>query len=61
MDPDTQVAPGEGADGSRAAPPARGGRCAEVLLYVEGDNAPAIKVYQRLGFERTDLDVQFGR
>ncbi|MFR9730403.1 mycothiol synthase [Saccharopolyspora sp. MS10] len=35
--------------------------CSRVLLYVEGDNAPAIKVYQRLGFERTDLDVQFGR
>lgn len=39
----------------------RAAGCAEVLLYVEGDNAPAIKVYQRLGFERTDLDVQFGR
>ncbi|GAB2655704.1 mycothiol synthase [Saccharopolyspora gloriosae] len=35
--------------------------CSWVLLYVEGDNAPAVKVYQRLGFERTDVDVQFGR
>jgi mycothiol synthase len=35
--------------------------CPRVILYVEGDNEPAIKIYQRLGFERWDLDVQFGR
>lgn len=35
--------------------------CSRVMLYVEGDNGPAISVYQRLGFERRDVDVQFGR
>ncbi|MBT0767648.1 mycothiol synthase [Kineosporia sp. J2-2] len=28
-----------------------------VLLYVEADNAPALKVYHRLGFERFAVDV----
>lgn len=35
--------------------------CASVMLYVESDNAPAVRVYQRLGFEQWDVDVQFGR
>ncbi|SFJ51087.1 mycothiol synthase [Amycolatopsis sacchari] len=32
-----------------------------VILYVEGDNAPALAVYQRLGFTRFAVDVQYGR
>lgn len=28
-------------------------------LYVEGDNAPAIRTYRRAGFERAALDIQF--
>lgn len=39
----------------------RGVGCAEVILYVEADNAAAIKVYQRLEFVRQASDVQFGR
>ena len=35
--------------------------CRQVMLYVEADNVPATKVYQRLGFERWDTDVQFAR
>lgn len=35
--------------------------CSRVLLYVEADNVPAVKVYQGLGFEKWDVDVQFGR
>lgn len=31
----------------------------EVILYVEGDNAPALAVYTRLGFTRTRTDVQY--
>ncbi|GAB2978961.1 mycothiol synthase [Amycolatopsis acidiphila] len=32
-----------------------------VILYVEGDNAPAIAVYSRLGFTRYAVDVQYAR
>jgi len=32
-----------------------------VRLYVEGDNAPAIAVYTRLGFEHFDTDVLYRR
>ncbi|MEJ2888644.1 mycothiol synthase [Actinomycetospora aeridis] len=31
------------------------------LLYVEGDNAPAIATYRRLGFERDAVDVSYQR
>ncbi|MFC5285781.1 mycothiol synthase [Actinokineospora guangxiensis] len=30
-----------------------------VILYVESDNLPAVAVYQRLGFTRSDADVQY--
>lgn len=33
----------------------------QVILYVEGDNAPAVAVYERLGFTRHEVDVQYGR
>ncbi|WP_236790461.1 mycothiol synthase [Amycolatopsis sp. GM8] len=33
----------------------------QVILYVEGDNAPALTVYSRLGFTRYAVDVQYGR
>ncbi|XMG38277.1 mycothiol synthase [Amycolatopsis bartoniae] len=32
-----------------------------VILYVEGDNAPALAVYERLGFTRFAVDVQYAR
>lgn len=32
-----------------------------VLLYVEGDNEPALKTYERLGFSRFRADLAFGR
>ncbi|MDD9207419.1 mycothiol synthase [Georgenia sp. 10Sc9-8] len=31
----------------------------EATLYVEGDNAPAIRTYRAAGFDRTALDVQY--
>ncbi len=31
----------------------------EVMLYVESDNAPALAVYNRLGFTRWDSDAQY--
>ncbi|WP_328613040.1 mycothiol synthase [Amycolatopsis sp. NBC_00355] len=33
----------------------------QVILYVEGDNAPALAVYTKLGFTRHETDVQYGR
>ncbi|WP_281690072.1 mycothiol synthase [Pseudonocardia thermophila] len=33
----------------------------EVMLYVESDNAPAIRVYSQLGFRHTDTDVNYSR
>nr|WP_245533554.1 mycothiol synthase [Actinoalloteichus spitiensis] len=32
-----------------------------VLLYVEGDNGAAIRVYEKLGFTHGETDVQFAR
>ena len=31
----------------------------QVILYVEGDNAPAVAVYRRLGFTPYEIDVQY--
>jgi len=39
----------------------RGLGLAQVLLYVDEDNAPAIQMYQRLGFERTRTDAMYRR
>ena len=33
----------------------------QVILYVEADNAPAIAVYRKYGFELWDADVQYAR
>jgi mycothiol synthase len=35
--------------------------CPEVLLYVDGDNPGAMRLYERDGFTRHDLDVQWRR
>ena len=32
-----------------------------VILYVEGDNRPAIAVYSKIGFNLWDMDVQYAR
>ncbi|TCP54364.1 mycothiol synthase [Tamaricihabitans halophyticus] len=33
----------------------------QVILYVEGDNGPAMSVYRRLGFQNWDIGVQYAR
>ncbi len=33
----------------------------EVMLYVESDNAPAVRVYSGLGFAHTSTDVMYRR
>jgi mycothiol synthase len=33
--------------------------CSEVLLYVDGSNTGAMRLYERNGFQRHDLDVQW--
>jgi mycothiol synthase len=33
----------------------------QVILYVEGDNTAALALYERLGFTRYAVDVQYGR
>ncbi len=33
----------------------------EVMLYVDGDNAPAVAVYERLGFTTDTVDVMYAR
>ncbi|MFD0918304.1 mycothiol synthase [Saccharopolyspora rosea] len=61
VDPDTQ---GNGLGRSLTVAGLRHLRdtgCRQVMLYVEADNVPATTVYQRLGFERWDTDVQFAR
>ena len=35
--------------------------CPSVLLYVDGDNPGALHLYERAGFDRFDLDVQWIR
>jgi mycothiol synthase len=35
--------------------------CREVLLYVDGDNGTARRLYERAGFREHDLDVQWQR
>lgn len=35
--------------------------CPTVLLYVDGENATAVRLYERQGFERFELDVQWAK
>ncbi|HEU5420037.1 MAG TPA: mycothiol synthase [Streptosporangiaceae bacterium] len=39
----------------------RGRGLFQVMLYVDGDNTPAIRLYESLGFTRWDTDVMFTR
>jgi mycothiol synthase len=39
----------------------RGRGLTTVLLYVEGDNAAAVRVYEKLGFTRWSSDISFAR
>ena len=34
--------------------------CPAVLLYVDGDNTTAVRLYEKAGFARYDEDVQWG-
>lgn len=33
----------------------------QLILYVEGDNTPAVAVYRKLGFETVETDVQYAK
>ncbi|MEG3616187.1 mycothiol synthase [Isoptericola haloaureus] len=35
--------------------------CTRAVLYVEGDNTPALRTYERAGFTRAAVDVQYAR
>lgn len=35
--------------------------CTRAVLYVDGDNAPAVHTYERAGFERAAVDVQYAK
>src|SRR5206468_6122042 len=35
--------------------------CPTALLYVDDDNAPAMRLYERAGFARFDTDIQWRR
>ena len=35
--------------------------CQTVLLYVDDDNAAAMRLYERAGFHRHDVDIQYAR
>ncbi|WP_425955246.1 mycothiol synthase [Xylanimonas sp. McL0601] len=37
------------------------GRARRAVLYVDGDNAAAVAIYEKAGFERSAVDVQYGR
>ena len=39
----------------------RGRGLPQAMLYVDGDNAAAIRLYTSLGFTRWDIDVMYAR